>query len=161
MSCWMSPVIRAAPRAEDAMLKITTKSRYALHALIELASNYGDEPTYLGRLAEAAGTSQKYLERIFARLKEAGIIESFRGKKGGYILARPPAEIRLIDIWRALEGDVLPLECLAEPDSCPKSDRCVPQKFWARIAEAVSDVLKSTTLEELAMQQGANDGILR
>jgi len=136
------------------MMRVTTRSRYALHALLELANSHGGGPTYLSELCKAAGTSQKYLERIFARLKGAGIVQSSRGRSGGYELAKPPEEVYLIDVWRALEGPVLPLECLADPQSCPKSARCVPQSFWARVASAVADVLERTTLADLAEQAG-------
>jgi len=139
------------------MIRVTTRSRYALHALLKLVDAYGAGPIFLGDLSRAAGTSQKYMERIFARLREAGIVRSVRGRSGGYELAKPPEEILLVDVWHALEGPVLPLECLADPRSCPKSSRCVPQSFWAKVAEAVRDVLERTSLAELARQQAYAD----
>src|SRR5690625_2848367 len=123
-------------------MKISTKGRYGLTVMIELARNYGDGPRSLKSIAEDKGLSAQYLEQIAAPLRNAGLIQSIRGAYGGYQLAKNPSEITAGDVIRVLEG---PIKLV---DGIEKEERA-KQALWIRMTEAVKNVLDTTTLEDL------------
>lgn len=123
-------------------MKISTKGRYGLTIMIELAKRYGDGPLSLKAIAEIHNLSAQYLEQIAAPLRNAGLIQSIRGAYGGYQLAKNPSEITAGDVIRVLEG---PIKLV---DGIEKEERA-KQALWIRMTEAVKNVLDTTTLEDL------------
>ncbi len=130
-------------------VKISTRSRYGLRALIELALQHGKGPLMMQTIAENQNISRKYLDAIFATLKTAGLIRSRRGVGGGHVLAKDPEEIRLGDVMRALEGPLSLVDCVQDPEVCEASHRCVTRGVWAEVGEAIENVLDNITLADL------------
>lgn len=124
-------------------MKISTKGRYGLTIVIELAKRTGQGPTSLKTIAKTHDLSEHYLEQLISPLRNAGIVRSVRGAYGGYILAQEPAEITAGDVIRLLEGPISLVEGM-ENEEPAKRD------LWGRIRDAVKDVLDSTTIEDLA-----------
>ena len=123
-------------------MKISTKGRYGLTIVVVLGTKYGEGPIPLRQIAEEQSLSEAYLEQLIPPLRNNGIVKSVRGAYGGYMLAKPPAEITSGDVIRILEGPIQLVEGLEDED--------VPQReLWKRIAEAVRDVLDTTTIEDL------------
>ena len=111
-------------------------------------------------IAERQGVSRKYLDAIFTSLKSAGLVRSRRGAGGGHLLARDPADIQLGEIFRALDGPVALVDCVADPQVCARSHRCVTKGVWAEVSDAVERTLNSFTLADLVrehreLEQGA------
>lgn len=123
-------------------LKISTKGRYGLTVMIELARNYGEGPKSLKSIAEEKDLSAHYLEQIAAPLRNAGLIRSVRGAYGGYALTKEPTVIRAGDIIRVLEGPITPVEGIEEEEAAQ-------QALWMRIRDVVKEVLDTTTLQDL------------
>jgi len=124
-------------------MKISTKGRYGLTIMIELAKRFGDGPISLKTIAQINDLSEHYLEQLIAPLRNAGLVKSIRGAYGGYILAEEPSKITAGDIIRVLEGPISPVEGIEEEEPVKRS-------LWIRIRDAVKDVLDSTTIEDLA-----------
>jgi len=133
-------------------MKISTKGRYGLTIMIELAKNNGNGPISLKSIAKEKGLSEHYLEQLVAPLRNAGLVKSVRGAYGGYILAKESGEITAGDIIRILEGPITPVEGIEEEEPAK-------QELWIRIRDAVKDVLDTTTLEDLSnyREKGTQD----
>ncbi len=132
-------------------MKFSTRSRYGLRAMVDLAENYHlGTPIPLCQVAERQGLSEGYLEQLMTFLRKGGLVRSVRGAQGGYLLAREPAQITAGEIIRCLEGPLSPTDCVNEddPEICGRSETCVTRGMWERIREAVAEVLDSTTLED-------------
>lgn len=133
-------------------MKLSTKGRYGLRAVIDLALHCDDEAIALSSIAERQNISISYLEQLIAKLKKAGIVESKRGAQGGYILAKSPEEISVGDILRALEGDLHPVDCAeiyGGKSTCSSSDLCVTKYVWKRISDSINDAVDALMLSEL------------
>ena len=130
-------------------MKLSTRTRYGIRAILELAQNYGKGPVQLKIVARNQGISVKYLEQLMAMLKSAGIVSSVRGSKGGYILAKSPDQIKLSDCFNCLEGPVVTVECVENNNYCPRISDCIAREVWAEIQKAVMGVLESMTLQNL------------
>lgn len=139
-------------------MKISTRTRYGVRAALELAKNWQKGPVKLKNIAKRQELSVKYLEQLMAVLKTAGIIHSIRGAKGGYILAKAPAVITVYDVFRALEGDIVAVDCLEDRRVCHKTADCVTRELWADVRKAVDNVLQSTTLQDLVDRAGDKKG---
>ncbi|MBD8069262.1 cysteine metabolism transcriptional regulator CymR [Bacillus sp. PS06] len=124
-------------------MKISTKGRYGLTIMIELAKNHGEGPTSLKSIAQTHNLSEHYLEQLIAPLRNARLVKSIRGAYGGYILGEEPSNITAGDIIRVLEGPISPVEVLEDEEPAKR-------QLWIRIRDAVKDVLDNTTLEDLA-----------
>ncbi|WP_066311779.1 Rrf2 family transcriptional regulator [Bacillus sp. FJAT-29814] len=124
-------------------MKISTKGRYGLTIMIELAKNYGEGPTSLKTIAQANDLSEHYLEQLIAPLRNAGLVKSIRGAYGGYILSEVPSKITAGDVIRVLEGPITPVEGIEDEEPAKR-------ELWIRIRDAIRDVLDNTTLEDLA-----------
>ncbi|APH04275.1 cysteine metabolism transcriptional regulator CymR [Bacillus weihaiensis] len=124
-------------------MKISTKGRYGLTIMIELAKKHGEGPTSLKSIAQAHNLSEHYLEQLIAPLRNARLVKSIRGAYGGYILGDEPENITSGDIIRVLEGPISPVEVLEDEEPAKR-------ELWIRIRDAVKDVLDNTTLEDLA-----------
>jgi len=133
-------------------LKFSTRARYGLRAMLELALSYNpSEPTPLFQIAERQGISEGYLEQMMTVLRKGGLVRSVRGAQGGYLLSRVPAKITTGEIIRCLEGPLGPTGCVSEedPEICDRSDFCVTRTLWEKVRNSIADVLDGTTLEDL------------
>lgn len=129
-------------------MKLSTKGRYGLKAMFELALHYGSGPVSLTMVSEKQRISVNYLEQLIAPLRKAGYVKSVRGAQGGYLLAKDPDEISVGDILKTLEGPLSPSECI-ENDSCSNSDQCVTKIVWEKIRDSINDVVDSITLKDM------------
>lgn len=130
-------------------MKLSTRTRYGMRAILELAGNRGKGPLQIKIIAHRQDISVKYLEQLMAILKSAGFVRSIRGSKGGYILAKAANQIKLSDIFNALEGPVTTVECLENENYCARVADCVTRQLWAQMHQAIMDVLQSMTLQDL------------
>lgn len=133
------------------LLKLSTKGRYGVKAMFELALHYGKGPIPLNIIAERQDISEAYLEQLMAGLRKAKLVKSIRGAQGGYMLAQKPSKITIGDIIRVLEGPLAPVDCViqGEPVECEKADKCVTRGIWEKIRDSLSDVLDSITLQDM------------
>lgn len=130
-------------------MKISTKGRYGLRTLMDIAVHQGQGPVNLNDIAERQGISAKYLWQIVNLLKTAGFVRGTRGPKGGYVLARAPAEITLLDIVQILEGPLSLVECVDDPEVCVRAERCVAHSIWEEASQTIRGALKKITLAEI------------
>lgn len=132
-------------------MKISTKGHYGVQAMFDLAQHYGEGPISLKSVAERQGLSEHYLEQLIAGLRKAGLVKSVRGAQGGYILSRDPAEIKVGDIVRVLEGPIAPVECVSEEDSeqCMKAEFCITKNVWEKVKDSIEEVLDSISLADM------------
>lgn len=131
-------------------MMISTKGRYALRVMMDLAQNPPEDYVALGGVAERQGISMKYLEAIVALLNKAGFLESRRGKAGGYRLAHTPAEYTVGAILKAAEGGLAPVNCReCASGDCPRADQCVTLPLWQRLDHLVENFLQSVTLQDM------------
>ncbi len=130
-------------------MKLSTRTRYGIRAILELAERYGQGPLQLKNIAKHQDISVKYLEQIVAILKSGGLVRSIRGAKGGYILAKAPNQIKLSDVFDCLEGRVTIVECIENEDYCMRAADCMAKQVWEQVEKAVKNVLQSITLQDL------------
>ncbi len=130
-------------------MKLSTRTRYGMRAIIELAENDQKGPLRLKVIARDQDISAKYLEQLMVVLKSAGLIRSIRGSKGGYLLAKPPNQIKLSDVFHCLEGTVSTVECVENKDYCRRAPDCAARQVWAQVQEAIEGVLQSITLQDV------------
>ncbi len=133
-------------------VRVTAKEQYGLRAMVELARHYGDTPVSLGQVAEAQGIALASLEQIMAGLRRSGLLESKRGVYGGYRLSRPPEQITAGDVFRAMEGSIVPIQCVTEVvcDPCAREAMCATRTVWEQVHDRLVDTLDSITLAELS-----------
>ncbi|MCG8334222.1 MAG: Rrf2 family transcriptional regulator [Proteobacteria bacterium] len=134
-------------------MKISTKCRYGIRAVIEIARNYNDLPTKRNDIAAIQNIPTSYLENILIALKHNNVVVSIRGAGGGFMLKRPPTEISLLDVFEALQGDLALLDCLDFPETCDRSNKCLVRPVWVEMQEAQKAVLRKTTIAELLKQE--------
>ena len=138
-------------------MNISTKGRYAVRAMLDLALQPTGEPTLIKDISKRQGISDLYLEQLFNRLKTAGLLRSIRGPKGGFMLNKPAVEIKLIDILEAMEGPIAPVDCVDNATLCTRADSCVTRDVWAEMKKVMVEMLESTTLEDLVkLENGKN-----
>ncbi len=132
-------------------MKLSTKGRYGLRAMIDLADYSEEVPQSIANIAMRQSISDSYLEQLMAKLKKAGLIKSIRGAQGGYVLAKDSCDISVGDILRALEGDLTPVKCseLDGNSGCSGSDVCVTKNVWRRINDSIQNAVDSIPLSEL------------
>lgn len=132
-------------------LKLSTKGRYGVTAMFDLAVRYGQGPISIKEISERQFISEPYLEQLFASLRKAGLISSIRGAQGGYILAYHPEDIKVGDIIRVLEGPIAPTHCVNEDDSflCEKSNICVTRDIWLKLRDSINDVIDEISLADM------------
>jgi Rrf2 family protein len=136
-------------------MRLSTKGRYGVRALVDIALNGDGGPVLLKDIAKRQGISAQYLEHLVAPLIRAGILRSIRGAKGGIALAKPPEEITLSRVIEVLEGSVAPVECVDNPSLCARADECATRDVWSDIKAAIMGVLESLTLKDLMDRQKA------
>jgi Rrf2 family cysteine metabolism transcriptional repressor len=134
-------------------MRLSAREQYGVRAMIELGRRHGQGPVSLSDVAQAQSISLGYLEQIFPLLKDAHLVESTRGARGGYELSRAPQQITVGDVVRALEeGYIMPLKCIPQQRgqaSCGRQDICAARDVWRKMHEGIVEVLDSTTLEDL------------
>lgn len=129
-------------------MMISTKGRYSLMIMTYIAQNQKDSAVPLKEIAENKGMGIKYLEIIVASLNKAGLLDSVRGKNGGYKLNRPPKEYSLLSILNAAEGSLAPVACV-EKDICENADTCKTYKMWKELDGIIENYLSNKTLEDI------------
>ncbi|MFH1867846.1 MAG: Rrf2 family transcriptional regulator [Candidatus Omnitrophota bacterium] len=131
-------------------MKISKKSRYGLRAMIELALHKDEGPIPARVISKKQDIPLQYLEQIFNKLKKEGLVNTSRGPNGGYLISREPSKIKIKSIIMALEGEDFLLDCLSsKKPSCKRSDNCRARRFWKKLGKGISDILDSTTLQDL------------
>ena len=140
-------------------MKLSTRTRYGIRAILELAENYGNGPLQLRVIAHDQGVSVKYLEQLMAMLKAAGIVRSVRGSKGGYILAKSPGQVKVSECFQCLEGSVITTECVDDESFCERTNDCIARQVWTEVQKAVMGVLQSITLQNLVDRAKTNKEI--
>lgn len=137
----------------------STKSEYGVRVMVELARQAGEEPLPLAEIAERGGLPLAYLEHLVARLRKAGLVDSRRGSRGGYLLARSPTEITMAEVVEALEGSIAPIECITEGADgsivCARETDpghvCPTKLLWTRVRFSIVRTLQETTLADLVL----------
>ena len=131
-------------------MKLSTRTRYGVRAILELAVNKSSGPLRVKTIAQRQDISVKYLEQLMTILKSAGLVRSIRGSKGGYLLAKAANQIKLSDVFNALEGpSAIAVECLEDKSYCARAADCVTRQLWAQVQAAIETVLQSMTLQDL------------
>ena len=140
-------------------MKISTKGRYALRVMVDLATNGTGEYIPLKSVSARQEITVKYLEQIIPLLSKGGYLKSSRGKDGGYRLARHPKDYRVGDILRAVEGDLSPVACMEDdPNQCPRSGWCPTLPMWEGLNKVINDYLDGVTLDDLVTQGKSMEG---
>ncbi len=140
-------------------MMFSTKAEYGVRVMVELARRAGEDPIPLAEIAEHDGLPLAYLEHLVARLRKAGLVDSRRGSRGGYMLARSPAEITMAEVVEALEGAIAPIECISQGEDgtivCSREsdpDHVCPTKLlWTKVRYAIVGALQETTLADLVL----------
>lgn len=128
---------------------LSTKGRYGLMAMYQLALDYGQGPISLKYIAEKQELSENYLEQLFSSLRKDGLLKSVRGAQGGYMLSSEPRDITVGQVLRSLEGDLAPAECALHGTDCTKEEGCSTKLVMVRIKEGIDNVVDSITLQNM------------
>lgn len=140
------------------MLRVSTRGEYGVRLMVDMARNFDGPPRSLSEISQAEGLQFKvqYLEQLVRSLREAGLVESTRGAHGGYRLSRPPEELCMGEVVRALEGPIAPMICATEGEMaiiCDRLDGCSTKYLWARVRDAITSTLDSITLADLVHEE--------
>ena len=131
-------------------MKVSTRGRYGLRAMVELAKHEGEGAIPLRKIAENQNISEQYLEQLFSNLRKSQLVKSVRGAKGGYMLASPPEETSVKEVIAALEGPIAPTDCVLDNDnSCENEKDCSTHDLWDRLQDCIIEMLDSVTLADL------------
>lgn len=131
-------------------MRLSTRGRYGLKAMYQLAMHYGEGPIPLKQIADKENLSENYLEQLVSQLRREGLLNSVRGAQGGYMLAMPPKDITVGNILRILEGNLAPADCIIEDDyECANEDNCVTKLVWIKIKDSIDQVVDSITLQDM------------
>ncbi|NLW22352.1 MAG: Rrf2 family transcriptional regulator [Tissierellia bacterium] len=135
-------------------MRLSTRGRYGLKAMFQLALHYGEGPIPLNTIASEHDLSENYLEQLVSALRKAGLLNSVRGAQGGYMLAKDPKDITVGNILRVLEGDIAPADCVIDDTSgCDKEEGCVTKLVWMRIRDSINEVIDSISLQDMVDEQ--------
>ncbi len=130
-------------------MKLSTRGRYGMRLMVELAGNYGEGPLSMGAISRNQGIPVKYLEQLIIPLKKAGLIGSVRGPKGGHMLTKPPSRINVWEVISLLETRVLLLDCLNDPEVCEHIDDCLIRPVWGKAYNAMKRIFEETSLQDI------------
>lgn len=131
-------------------MKISTKGRYGLRILLDLAAHRSDcRPRLIREIAKSQQISEKYVSRLILALRDAGIVESLRGAKGGYAIAKPLSKVTLLETIETMEGPLEVVDCLSSDASCQRAESCGPRRFWAQFNEDIRSILQKYTVQDL------------
>ena len=138
-------------------MKLSTKGRYGLRAMIDLARYSEEEPVSISSIASRQDISERYLEQLVGLLRKAGLVQSIRGATGGYVLAKGAKEISVGDVLRALEGSLEPVKCAAfySEEGCMASDGCVTKYVWQKNNDSINETVDKMMLDELVRESRA------
>ncbi len=138
-------------------MKLSTKGRYGVAAMYDLALHYGEGPISLKSVAMRQEISEHYLEQLMGTLRKAGFVKSVRGAQGGYTLTKDPSKISVGDIIKVMEGPIAPVDCLLTDDVsnayCQRAGVCVTRGVWAKVRDSITGVLDSITLADLCEEE--------
>ena len=130
-------------------MRLSTKGRYGARFMLDLALHYGEGPVPLKDVAKRQQISEKYLWNFIGPLKTAGLINSVRGSRGGYTLAKPPAEINLKEVVHTIEGSLCLVDCVDDPSVCERFRTCVTRDIWVEASDKLRNVLEAVTLRDM------------
>jgi len=132
-------------------MKFNTKTRYGVRVVLELALNADkDGGTFQKEIAESQDVSVKYLDHIISSLKKAGLITNIGGKKSGYVLAKPAAEISILDVYSAFEEELAIIDCLLSDGECPRKGQCVMKDYWCELNETIRNSMMRMDIKQMA-----------
>ena len=130
-------------------MKVNTKVRYGLRAILQIADAHGGGPVPVSAIAQTQEISSKYLEQVIGALRRAGLVTSRKGVRGGYTLVREPAAITLWEIISALDNQTALVDCVLEPEVCDRSDDCLTRSIWTLLSRRMEEFWTSFTLADL------------
>lgn len=134
-------------------MKLSTRCRYGIHAMFDLAQNVGNGPQTIHAVAERQIVPEQYLEQIIGVLRREGFVTSVRGAQGGYMLAKEPSDISIGELIRLLEGPVLMADCIYDAEACIRSGQCPSRLVWERLTDCINQVVDSITLADMLADQ--------
>ena len=136
-------------------MKLTSKGRYAVMAMADLAKNYVEEPTSLTEISLRQGISLDYLEQLFLKLRKNNLVQSVRGPSGGYVLSKPPGEIKLLSIIRAVDEKIKTVKCRKESKKgCNgKSIKCITHNLWEDLETHINKFFEENTLNDILLKK--------
>ena len=143
-------------------MKISTKGRYGLRILMDLAIHHSEKPRLIRDIAKSQQISEKYISRLVIALRKAGMIRSVRGVNGGFHIAMKPEDITLLDVIEVMEGPLSIVDCVSTPKSCAKSGNCAPREIWCKLNGEIRDLMRGITLADILAsydRQKARDGM--
>ncbi len=130
-------------------MRLSTKAQYAVRAMVRLNLEQKDAPVSIREISTHENISLTYLEQLFAKLRRGKLVQSVRGPGGGYVLARPPGEIKVDQIIDSVEETLIPVSCMDEFGNCACSDQCVTHTVWQELGERIRGFLSSVSIEDL------------
>ena len=130
-------------------MKISTKGRYGLRILMDLAINQSEKPRLIRDIAKSQQISEKYISRLVIALRKAGMIRSVRGVNGGFHIAMKPEDITLLDVIEVMEGPLSIVDCVSAPKKCAHSANCAPREIWGKLNEDIRGLMRQTTLADI------------
>lgn len=131
-------------------MKLSTKGRYGVKAMFELALHFENETVSIKEISDKINVSEYYLEQLFSSLRKAGLIRSIRGAQGGYMLAKSPNDITVADIFNVLEGPIEISDCIDEDEfNCSRMGYCATRLLWIKISDSINQVTNSITLQDM------------
>jgi Rrf2 family cysteine metabolism transcriptional repressor len=133
-------------------MRLSTKGEYASRAMLELSLNYEKKPLHIRDISKAQDIPQRFLEQILLQLKRAGLLRSRKGPEGGYSLAKPPGEINVAEVIRAMDGPLAPIDCVSVTayEVCPHERTCSLKGLWKEVRDVIAEILERTTFADLA-----------
>ena len=129
-------------------MKLSTKGRYGVKAMVDLAINYGSEPVSIKTISKRQNISEYYLEQLFSPLRKANLITSIRGAQGGYVLSKKPEDITIADIMNVVEGPIEISDCV-DNTKCDNVECCATRLLWTKIKTSIDEVMSSVTLQDI------------
>ena len=134
-------------------MKISTRVRYGLRLLVDLADHFGEEPVKLKDISQRQKISLNYLRQLIMPLESNGIVRSIRGNRGGYVMGKNPEEINLLDIMNLLEGPINLVDCVREKNVCQQSECCPTRNVWVELSQKLEESLSRKTLKDLMKKE--------
>jgi Rrf2 family cysteine metabolism transcriptional repressor len=144
-------------------MKVSTRGEYGVRAMVALAKHSGERPVSIGVISKESAVPYAYLEQLIVPLRQAGLVASKRGAHGGYTLSRSADQIRIGEVYRAMEGPVAPMDCVSENEAdqtCPLIPGCLTRPVWERVRDSIIDAIDSITLADLLKPQPATQAEL-
>lgn len=130
-------------------MKLSTRAKYGIHAMLDLAMNRGMGPQSIKMIAERQRIPEQYLEQLISLLRREELVSSVRGAQGGYLLAKPPGEITMAELMRVLEGPISLSDCLEDERCCDRTCVCPTRRVWERLSQSIDQVLENVTLGDM------------